>query len=165
MPACLQPIAKSLSVSDPESGSGTLYEEMLELNVSCTLPHYRLCAIPYLHPMFCQQNGCICCTVKDNGVAAIEALMDRRRRAQQAASQASAASSSETPSSGKSSKAGNSTSRVFDHILLETTGLADPGPIAQMFWQDEGLASGTLSVSSMWYSPIHRYADADLLST
>lgn len=26
-------IAKSLSVSDPDSASGTLYEEMLELNV------------------------------------------------------------------------------------------------------------------------------------
>lgn len=30
---------------------------------------------------------------------------------------------------------------VFDYILLETTGLADPLPIAQMFWQDEALAS------------------------
>ena len=27
----------------------------------------------------------------------------------------------------------------FDYILLETTGLADPGPIASMFWLDEGL--------------------------
>lgn len=31
---------------------------------------------------------------------------------------------------------------VFDYILLETTGLADPFPIAEMFWQDEALASG-----------------------
>lgn len=82
------------------------------------------------------QNGCICCTVKDNGVAAIEALMDRRRR--QAQAQAQAADGRPDASS--------STSRVFDHILLETTGLADPGPIAQMFWQDEGLASG----ASIW---------------
>ena len=29
----------------------------------------------------------------------------------------------------------------FDYILLETTGLADPGPIAAMFWLDEGLGS------------------------
>ena len=29
----------------------------------------------------------------------------------------------------------------FDYILLETTGLADPGPIASMFWLDEGLGS------------------------
>ncbi|PWW74018.1 cobW-domain-containing protein [Tuber magnatum] len=54
-------------------------------------------------------NGCICCSVKDMGVAAIEKLMERR---------------------------GN-----FDYILLETTGLADPGNIAPMFWLDEGLQS------------------------
>ena len=29
----------------------------------------------------------------------------------------------------------------FDYILLETTGLADPGPIAGIFWLDEGLGS------------------------
>ena len=29
----------------------------------------------------------------------------------------------------------------FDYILLETSGLADPGPIAGMFWMDEALCS------------------------
>lgn len=29
----------------------------------------------------------------------------------------------------------------FDHILLETTGVADPGPIASMFWLDDALAA------------------------
>lgn len=29
----------------------------------------------------------------------------------------------------------------FDYILLETTGLADPGNIAPIFWMDEGLGS------------------------
>ncbi|KAJ3120394.1 COBW domain-containing protein 1 [Nowakowskiella sp. JEL0407] len=29
----------------------------------------------------------------------------------------------------------------FDYILLETTGLADPGPIANIFWVDEELGS------------------------
>ena len=29
----------------------------------------------------------------------------------------------------------------FDYILLETTGLADPGPIAAMFWLDDELGS------------------------
>ena len=29
----------------------------------------------------------------------------------------------------------------FDYILLETTGLADPGPIASIFWLDEELCS------------------------
>ena len=54
-------------------------------------------------------NGCICCSVKDQGVNAVESLMDR--------------------------------SGTFDYILLETTGLADPGNIAPLFWVDEGLGS------------------------
>jgi G3E family GTPase len=54
-------------------------------------------------------NGCLCCTLKDVGVTAIENLMKKRGR--------------------------------FDYILLETTGLADPGPIASMFWMDEALSS------------------------
>lgn len=29
----------------------------------------------------------------------------------------------------------------FDYILLETTGLADPGPIASLFWLDSELCS------------------------
>ncbi|KAI9678348.1 MAG: hypothetical protein M1817_006294 [Caeruleum heppii] len=54
-------------------------------------------------------NGCICCSVKDQSIAAIESLMARRG--------------------------------TFDYILLETTGLADPGNIAPLFWVDEGLGS------------------------
>ncbi|XP_025423155.1 COBW domain-containing protein 1-like [Sipha flava] len=55
------------------------------------------------------QNGCLCCSVKDNGVKAIENLMSKRGK--------------------------------FDYILLETTGLADPGPIAKLFWVDSELGS------------------------
>jgi G3E family GTPase len=29
----------------------------------------------------------------------------------------------------------------FDYILLETTGLADPGPIASIFWMDDDIGS------------------------
>ncbi|KAL2273215.1 hypothetical protein FJTKL_04878 [Diaporthe vaccinii] len=54
-------------------------------------------------------NGCICCSVKDTGVNAIESLMAKQGK--------------------------------FDYILLETTGLADPGNLAPLFWVDEGLAS------------------------
>jgi len=63
---------------------GALYEEWLEL-----------------------RNGCLCCSVKDNGVKAIENLMEKKGK--------------------------------FDYILLETTGLADPGPIASIFWLDDEL--------------------------
>ncbi|OJD17447.1 hypothetical protein AJ78_02472 [Emergomyces pasteurianus Ep9510] len=54
-------------------------------------------------------NGCICCSVRDSGVVAIESLMERQG--------------------------------TFDYILLETTGLADPGNIAPLFWVDDGLGS------------------------
>ncbi|KAJ2775499.1 COBW domain-containing protein 1 [Coemansia nantahalensis] len=55
------------------------------------------------------KNGCLCCTVKDKGLKAMETLMERRGR--------------------------------FDYILLETTGLADPGSIASMLWANEELNS------------------------
>lgn len=55
-------------------------------------------------------NGCLCCTVKDAGVLAIEQLVQR------------------------------APGRI-DHVLLETTGVADPAPIAKMFWLDDALAS------------------------
>ncbi|RKF55078.1 COBW domain-containing protein 1 [Erysiphe neolycopersici] len=54
-------------------------------------------------------NGCICCSIKDSGVNAIESLMNKKG--------------------------------AFDYILLETTGLADPGNLAPIFWVDEGLGS------------------------
>lgn len=55
-------------------------------------------------------NGCLCCSLKNIGVKAIEDMIMR--------------------SPGK-----------IDYILLETSGIADPAPIAKMFWQDEGLNS------------------------
>jgi len=73
---------KSMSVGS----GGELYSEWLEL-----------------------RNGCLCCSVKDNGVKAIENLMEKRGK--------------------------------FDYILLETTGLADPAPVAGMFWLDEELGA------------------------
>ncbi|KAL8597838.1 hypothetical protein ACOMHN_061371 [Nucella lapillus] len=75
-------VEKSMSIGQ----QGELFEEWLEL-----------------------RNGCLCCSVKDNGVKAIENLMTKRGK--------------------------------FDYILLETTGLADPGPIASIFWLDEELCS------------------------
>ncbi|KAI5986235.1 CobW domain-containing protein [Pisolithus albus] len=55
-------------------------------------------------------NGCLCCSIKDAGIAAIEKLMQRKG--------------------------------AFDYIVLETTGLADPGPIASIFWQNEEYSAG-----------------------
>ncbi|XP_058513361.1 zinc-regulated GTPase metalloprotein activator 1C isoform X1 [Ochotona princeps] len=75
-------VEKPLAVSQ----GGELYEEWLELG-----------------------NGCLCCSVKDNGIRAIENLMQKKGK--------------------------------FDYILLETTGLADPGAVASMFWVDAELGS------------------------
>ncbi|DBA77581.1 hypothetical protein WJX77_001399 [Trebouxia sp. C0004] len=52
-------------------------------------------------------NGCLCCSVKSDFVAALEGLMLKRDR--------------------------------FDYILIETTGLADPGPVAAALWTDDEL--------------------------
>ena len=50
--------------------------------------------------------------MKDNGVKAIEMLMEKKGK--------------------------------FDYILLETTGIADPGPVASIFWLDEELGNKRL---------------------
>ncbi|KAJ2253023.1 COBW domain-containing protein 1 [Coemansia sp. RSA 454] len=55
------------------------------------------------------KNGCMCCTIKDKGLKAIESLMAQKGK--------------------------------FDYILLETTGLADPGQVASMLWTNEELGS------------------------
>ena len=56
-------------------------------------------------------NGCVCCTVKGSLIQTIDSLLEKRLA---------------------------SGSR-FDFILLETTGLADPGPVAQELWVDDEL--------------------------
>ena len=56
-------------------------------------------------------NGCVCCTVKGSLIQTIDNLLERRA----------------------------ASGRKFDFILLETTGLADPGPVAQELWVDDEL--------------------------
>lgn len=34
---------------------------------------------------------------------------------------------------------------VFDYILIETTGLADPGPVAAALWTDVEIEAGVLA--------------------
>jgi G3E family GTPase len=57
-------------------------------------------------------NGCICCTVRGDLVRILGELAERRR-------------------SGKAN---------FDHVIIETTGLADPAPVAQTFFVDDDIA-------------------------
>eukprot|EP00127_Corallochytrium_limacisporum_P001535 Clim_evm14s64 gene=Clim_evmTU14s64 len=58
------------------------------------------------------RNGCLCCSVKDAGVKALESLIERQDPDQ-----------------------------PYDHVIIETTGLADPGPVASLFWLDGPLES------------------------
>ncbi len=57
-------------------------------------------------------NGCICCTVRGDLIRILGDLRDKRR-------------------SGELS---------FDRVIIETTGLADPGPVAQTFFMDDDVA-------------------------
>lgn len=57
-------------------------------------------------------NGCICCTVRGDLIVGLTALAQKR-------------------SAGLLD---------FDHLVIETTGLANPGPVAQTFFMDEEVA-------------------------
>jgi G3E family GTPase len=58
-------------------------------------------------------NGCICCTVRGDLIVALEGLAQRRDAGE----------------------------LQFDRIVIETTGLANPGPVAQTFFVDEGVGA------------------------
>jgi G3E family GTPase len=58
-------------------------------------------------------NGCICCTVRGDLVRILGELRERRERH----------------------------SGAFDYVIIETTGLADPAPVAQTFFIDEDIAA------------------------
>lgn len=57
-------------------------------------------------------NGCICCTVRGDLIAALTSLSQKRAAG----------------------------ALQFDRVLIETTGLANPGPVAQTFFMDEEVA-------------------------
>ncbi|MEK3720751.1 CobW family GTP-binding protein [Paenibacillus sp. FSL H8-0034] len=61
-------------------------------------------------------NGCICCTVRGDLIRILSELMEAKQ--------------------GKSS----ARKADFDRVLIETTGLADPAPVAQTFFVDEQMA-------------------------
>ena len=61
-------------------------------------------------------NGCICCTVRGDLVRILGELAAKRKAGQ----------------------------LKFDRVVIETTGLADPAPVAQTFFVDEGIAQSYL---------------------
>jgi G3E family GTPase len=58
-------------------------------------------------------NGCICCTVRGDLIKILGNLKDRR----------------------------DNGSLRFDRVIIETTGMADPGPVAQTFFTDEDVGA------------------------
>jgi len=57
-------------------------------------------------------NGCVCCTIREDLRTTLADLAARRRSGE----------------------------IVFDRVVIETTGLADPGPVAQTFFMDDEIA-------------------------
>ena len=65
--------------------------------------------------VFEMNNGCVCCTVRGDLIRVVAGLMKRQRPGKPA----------------------------FDAIIVETTGLADPGPVAQTVFVDEDVKAKT----------------------
>ncbi len=61
-------------------------------------------------------NGCICCTIREDLRSTLHDLADKKRRGE----------------------------LDFDRVVIETTGLADPGPVAQTFFMDDEIAESYL---------------------
>ncbi|HQD49477.1 GTP-binding protein, partial [Ottowia sp.] len=57
-------------------------------------------------------NGCICCTIREDLRETLQLLAAKKRK----------------------------NLLDFDRIVIETTGVADPGPVAQTFFMDEEIA-------------------------
>ena len=61
-------------------------------------------------------NGCVCCTIREDLRSALATLAEKRRKGE----------------------------LHFDRVVIETTGLADPGPVAQTFFMDDEIAESYL---------------------
>ncbi len=61
-------------------------------------------------------NGCICCTIREDLRATLRDLAEKRRKGE----------------------------LDFERVVIETTGLADPGPVAQTFFMDDEVAESYL---------------------
>ena len=61
-------------------------------------------------------NGCVCCTIREDLRTTLADLAEKRRKGE----------------------------LDFDRVVIETTGLADPGPVAQTFFMDDEIAESYL---------------------
>ncbi len=61
-------------------------------------------------------NGCVCCTIREDLRSTLADLAEKKRKGELS----------------------------FDRVVIETTGLADPGPVAQTFFMDDEIAESYL---------------------
>ncbi|MDO9113027.1 MAG: GTP-binding protein [Polaromonas sp.] len=61
-------------------------------------------------------NGCICCSIREDLRTTLQELAEKKRKGE----------------------------LEFDRVVIETTGLADPGPVAQTFFMDDEVAQSYL---------------------
>ena len=61
-------------------------------------------------------NGCVCCSIREDLRTTLADLAEKRRKGELS----------------------------FDRVVIETTGLADPGPVAQTFFMDDEIAESYL---------------------
>jgi G3E family GTPase len=61
-------------------------------------------------------NGCVCCTIREDLRSTLTILAEKKRKGE----------------------------LHFDRVVIETTGLADPGPVAQTFFMDDEIAESYL---------------------
>ena len=61
-------------------------------------------------------NGCICCTIREDLRVTLQDLAEKKRKGE----------------------------LDFERVVIETTGLADPGPVAQTFFMDDEIAESYL---------------------
>jgi G3E family GTPase len=61
-------------------------------------------------------NGCVCCTIREDLRATLADLAEKKRKGE----------------------------LDFERVVIETTGLADPGPVAQTFFMDDEIAESYL---------------------
>jgi G3E family GTPase len=78
-------------------------------------------------------NGCVCCTIREDLRSTLADLAEKRRKGELS----------------------------FDRVVIETTGLADPGPVAQTFFMDDEIAESYL-LDSVLTLVDAKHADAQL---
>ena len=78
-------------------------------------------------------NGCVCCTIREDLRSTLATLAEKKRKGE----------------------------LDFDRVVIETTGLADPGPVAQTFFMDDAIAE-TYLLDSILTLVDAKHADGQL---